>query len=165
MTDAHRCVSKLAVVRRDAWREARSMPNVRREANLTVIDDFFKYLNSKDVDSWIDLWADDGRILVPYPPEGAGFPSIIEGRGQILPGFQQLFAMFDSYRAEVVSRYPTIDPEVVVVEWTVEAHLTNGERYQGSNITVFRFHEGKIAEYHDYFNPERFRVVVQALAG
>jgi ketosteroid isomerase-like protein len=136
--------------------------HVRREANIAAVDSFFAYMNHKDIDSWIDLWADDGRILVPYPPQGAGFPPSINGRDEILPGIQQLFATFASYDAVVRSLYPTVDPDVVIVEWSVEAHLSTGDRYQGDNITVFRFRRGKIAAYHDYFNPESFRAVVQA---
>jgi ketosteroid isomerase-like protein len=32
-----------------------------------------------------------------------------------------------------------------------------------TNIAVFRFQDGLISEYHDYFDPHRFQVVVDAL--
>jgi ketosteroid isomerase-like protein len=135
--------------------------HVRREANIAAVGSFFGYMNGKDIDSWIALWADDGTIFVPYPPQGVGFPTSIDGRDQILTGFKHLFDHFTSYRADVRNLYPTLDPDVVIVEWSVEAHLTSGGVYKGDNITVFRFRHGKIAGYHDYFNPELFRVVVE----
>jgi ketosteroid isomerase-like protein len=136
----------------------------RRAANADAIGRFFDCMCRKDIDAWIDLWDDDARILVPYPPQGSGFPPSIEGREVILPGFQQLFAHFTSYNADVRTIYPSLDPDVFIVEWSVEAHLIEGLVYRGDNITVFRFDHGKLRSYHDYFNPELFRSVVETTA-
>jgi uncharacterized protein len=133
----------------------------RRASNIDVIHRFFDCMRRKDIDAWINLWAEDARILVPYPPQGADFPPSIDGREAILPGFQQLFAHFASYDADVHTIYPSLDPDVLIVEWSVEAHLVEGLVYRGDNITVFRFDHGKLRYYHDYFNPEKFRAVVE----
>jgi ketosteroid isomerase-like protein len=39
----------------------------------------------------------------------------------------------------------------------------SGTEYTNDNIAVFRFRDGLIAEYHDYFDPRRFQAVVDAL--
>jgi uncharacterized protein len=134
----------------------------RRAANVDAIQRFFDYMHRKDIAAWIDLWADDGRILIPYPPRGAVFPPSIDGRNAILPGFQRLFAHIVSYVADIHTIYPSLDPDVLIVEWSVEARLVDGLVYRGDNITVFRFAHGKLRYYHDYFNPELFRAVVEA---
>jgi uncharacterized protein len=38
-----------------------------------------------------------------------------------------------------------------------------GTVYTNENIAVFRFRDGLISEYHDYFDPRRFQTVVDAL--
>jgi ketosteroid isomerase-like protein len=134
-----------------------------RQGNLRAVESFFARMRAKDIDGWIQLWAEDGKILIPYPPQGAGFPPRIEGRDNILAGFRQLFAHFERYDCETLGTYPSVDPNYIVVEWSVRAHLTTGLVYRGENITVFRFRDGLIAEYHDYFNPELFRPVVEAI--
>lgn len=43
------------------------------------------------------------------------------------------------------------------------ATLVGGLRYTNRNIAVFRFDDGLIGAYHDYFDPRRFQAVVDAL--
>jgi uncharacterized protein YndB with AHSA1/START domain/ketosteroid isomerase-like protein len=131
---------------------------------IREIHRFFELMKSKDIDGWAKLWADDGAILVCYPPEG--FPDSIKGRDQIVAGFRQLFRHFGTYDYRIKSSYLTTDPDVAIVEWDVLATLPDrGTTYRGNNITVFRFRNGLIAEYHDYFDPRKFQTVVDALAG
>ncbi|MER8820722.1 hypothetical protein NKH70_13015 [Mesorhizobium sp. M0991] len=42
--------------------------------------------------------------------------------------------------------------------------LIGGTEYTNNNIAIFRFKRGLISAYHDYFDPRRFQVVVDALA-
>jgi uncharacterized protein len=139
-----------------------SAVDTQREQNLSIIHRFFSLLHEKDIARWSTLWDDNGRIWVPYPV--AGFPTTIEGKTQIVAAFQQLFAGFVSFDPHIVDIYPTLDPDVIVVEWSGSAQLrATGQMYQSNPITVFKFRGGRIVTYHDYFNPEKFQVVVDAL--
>jgi uncharacterized protein len=122
---------------------------------------FFELLSDKDVDSWADLWHRDARITVPYPPQG--FPDVIEGKDEIVAGFRRLFANFDTFHAKITGFYPAAESDAVIVEYHNEAVLVTGTRYTNDNIAVFRFADGLISEYHDYFDPRRFQTVVDAL--
>ncbi|MES0207755.1 hypothetical protein NKJ93_01470 [Mesorhizobium sp. M0028] len=42
--------------------------------------------------------------------------------------------------------------------------LIGASEYTNSNIAIFRFESGLTSAYHDYFDPRRFQVVVDALA-
>ena len=132
------------------------------DANVDAVRRFFELMHAKDIEAWGELWAEDCRIIVPYPPDG--FPTRIEGRAELLSGFRRLFGNFETYDYEIRALYRTDDPEVVVVEWGVTARIAStGALYEGDNITVFHFENGRIVEYHDYFNPEKFGAVVAAL--
>lgn len=130
--------------------------------NAGIARRFFELLTAKDIDAWSQLWADDGRILVPYPPDG--FASTIDGREAILAGFRDLFANFDTFTVDLTGVYPAADSDAVTVEYTVDARLRSNARYTNTNIAVFRFRGDKIIEYHDYFDPRRFQLVVDEVA-
>jgi uncharacterized protein len=131
------------------------------DANVEVVGDFFELMHRHDIDAWGELWADDGRILVPYPPEG--FANEIVGKEKITSSFRTLFSNFASFDYEIIGLYPAADSDAVTVQYEVRASLVSGERYTNSNIAVFRFEGGRITAYHDYFDPRRFQVVVDAL--
>jgi ketosteroid isomerase-like protein len=124
---------------------------------------FFELLGRKDIDAWAELWHPDAQITVPYPPEG--FPEVIEGKEQILAGFRGLFAKFESFDAKLTGIYPAADSDAVCVEYRPTAVLADGTEYTNQNIAVFRFDGGLITAYHDYFDPRRFQVVVDASGG
>ena len=129
---------------------------------ISTVRSFFEYMHAKNIDAWADLWHNDARIIVEYQPQG--FPPLIEGREQIIPGFRQLFSNFETYDYEITALYETVDANRIIVEWNVAAKLkSNGDVYEGNNITVFILRDGKIFEYHDYFNPEKFAKVVDQL--
>lgn len=129
--------------------------------NAAITREFFALLSRKDVEGWSRLWAEDGRIIVPYPPEG--FPDTINGKDEIVSGFRDLFGNFETFNPQLTGVYPAADSDAVTVEYLVDAQLRSGPRYTNTNIAVFRFRGGKITEYHDYFDPRRFQTVVDAL--
>lgn len=130
-------------------------------ARAETVREFFHLLSAKDISAWAALWHPDAVITVPYP--AAGFPSEIRGKEQIVSGFQALFANFDIFTANLTGLYPAADSDAVCVEYSNVATLVGGTEYTNDNIAVFRFRDGLISEYHDYFDPRRFQVVVDAL--
>jgi ketosteroid isomerase-like protein len=129
--------------------------------DVESVRSFFALMQRKEIDAWGELWAENGRIIVPYPP--ADFGTSIDGKAEILQAFHSLFRNFESFEAELTGLYPAADSDAVCVEYRVRARLLNGTEYSNSNIAVFRFEAGLISAYHDYFDPRRFQVVVDAL--
>jgi ketosteroid isomerase-like protein len=127
-----------------------------------VARQFFDLLHRKDIDAWGELWHPEGTILVFYPADG--FPEKIVGREVIVDGFRPLFGeVFATYDADLTAVYPVEASSTVVVEYTNHATLADGTVYTNANIAVFRFEDGLIRWYHDYFDPRRFQVVVDYL--
>lgn len=129
--------------------------------NATLAREFFRLLSAKDVAAWGELWHPEAVLTVPYPADG--FPSEIRGKDEIVDGFHSLFANFETFHANLTGVYPAGDSDAVCVEYRNVAKLVNGVEYTNDNIAVFRFRDGLISEYHDYFDPRRFQVVVDAL--
>jgi ketosteroid isomerase-like protein len=130
------------------------------DTNADTARRFFALLSEKDIDAWADLWHVDGRIIVYYPADG--FPNTIDGKATIVPAFRAMFANFRRFRAEVTAVYSAGNG--VVVEYRNDAELNDGTPYTNDNIAVFRYRDGLISAYHDYFDPRRFQVVVDALS-
>ncbi|MET0387314.1 MAG: nuclear transport factor 2 family protein [Polyangiales bacterium] len=129
-------------------------------ADVATARKFFEHLSHKDVDAAAELWATDARIWIPYPPRGG--VSDIVGKQEIFSGFRTLFQNYARFDAQVNAVYPAADSDAVIVEYTVDALLESGTTYENTNIAVFRFRDGKIAAYHDYFDPRRYQAVVDA---
>jgi ketosteroid isomerase-like protein len=132
-----------------------------RDQRVESVRKFYELLNSKDVAGWQQLWAEDARILVPYPP--TDFPTEIQSRATIAAGFEDLFRNFNTFNAQITAIYAADDSDAVCVEYLVKAKLITDAEYTNTNIAVFRFENGLISAYHDYFDPRRFQVVVDAL--
>ena len=128
--------------------------------HAAIAREFFDLLHRKDIDAWGELWHENGRITVPYPPDG--FADVIEGKATILEAFHGLFGNFASFDPQLTGVYPAADSDAVCVEYDAHAVLGDGTVYTNTNIAVFRFVDGLISEYHDYFDPRRFQVVVDA---
>jgi len=128
---------------------------------VKVVQAFYELLSHKDVDQWATLWHPDGKIIVPYPVEG--FAPTIEGRDTIVEGFRGLMGNYETFDSTLTAIYPAADSDAVCVEYQNQARLINGVEYTNDNIAVFRFRDGLIIAYHDYFDPRRFQVVVDAL--
>lgn len=131
-------------------------------AHADIVRTFFRFLSAKDITAWVELWHPDAVITVPYPPEG--FSTEIRGKEQIASGFHEMFANFDTFNAQLTGIYPAADSDAVCVEYRNTATLVGGTEYTNDNIAVFRFQNGLITEYHDYFDPRRFQTVVDALS-
>ncbi|SDL21704.1 nuclear transport factor 2 family protein [Nonomuraea jiangxiensis] len=129
--------------------------------HVATVREFFRLLSVKDVTGWGTLWHADAVITVPYPPEG--FASAIRGKEDIVNGFHHLMGNFETFNAQITGIYPAADSDAVCVEYRNVATLIGGTEYTNDNIAVFRFTDGLISEYHDYFDPRRFQVVVDAL--
>jgi uncharacterized protein len=110
-------------------------------------------LVAQDLDGFIDLFAPDGVIELPFG--GPGLPSRLEGQ-QAIREFSSR-TVTPSLRVdalETTALYPTDDPEVVVTEIVTRAtHAETGRSFSASSIQVFRIKNGKIVLFRDYFSP------------
>lgn len=130
-------------------------------ARADIARSFFACLSTKDIDALAALWHPDAVLSVPYPADG--FPTELRGKDEIVTAFRGLLGNFATFAAHLSGVYPAADSDAVTVEYRNVAVLVGGTEYTNDNIAVFRFSGGLICEYHDYFDPRRFQVVVDAL--
>ncbi|MDI1480206.1 nuclear transport factor 2 family protein [Polyangium sp. y55x31] len=108
-------------------------------------------LISKDIQRWLELFADDAVVEFPYAP--AGFPARLEGKAAIDAYFRPTPQTFAGLTFSNVRRYVTTDPDVVLAEVHGTAFIpTTGKRYEQDYLMVLRTKEGKIVHYREYWN-------------
>ncbi|MFZ5558963.1 MAG: nuclear transport factor 2 family protein [Pseudomonadota bacterium] len=135
----------------------------RRTRNLEAVRDYFRLQREKDLDAWIDLWAEDGVFVIAYPPEG--FPNRIEGRAALEPLYRQMFEGYGELRYHNLDIRPLLDPDQFVATWTTDLDLKAGGTYVNHLIALFSFRSGKIARYDEYFDPRLFAAAQARSAG
>ena len=110
-------------------------------------------LLNQDTDGFVDLFAPDGAIELPFA--GPDLPGRLDGQ-QAIRDFSSRAAAspLRIYDLQTVAVHHTSDPEVVIVELLSRVtSATTGRRLAVRSIQVFRIRDGKIVLFRDYFNP------------
>jgi hypothetical protein len=119
-----------------------------------VVERRRQVLLDHDTDGFVDLFAADGVIEMPFA--GPGLPARLSGQQAIREYARQTEAAplrIDDLQNTAV--YQTDDPEVVVVEQMSKVTLTStGKQVETPSIKVVRIRDGKIALFRDYVNAQ-----------
>jgi hypothetical protein len=117
-----------------------------------VLEQRRELLLKQDVDGFVELFAPDGVIELPFA--GPGMPSRLAGQQAIRDFSHRMDASplrIDDLEATAL--YHTDDPEVVIVELATRGTVTStGRTFEATSIQVFRIRGGKIVLFRDYFN-------------
>ena len=117
-----------------------------------VLEQRRELLLKQDVDGFVELFAPDGVIELPFA--GPGMPARLAGQQAIRDYSHRMAASplrIDDLEATAV--YHTDDPEVIVIELVTRGTVTStGRTFEATSIQVFRIRGGKIVLFRDYFN-------------
>ena len=124
-----------------------------------------EYVRHYDAEGQASLFADDGVWELPFAP--SGIPRRIEGKDAIL-ALSKAGMERSKQSGRRVTRYTnvtmhtTMDPNVIIAEFTLEGLAADGQSYAIPYIQVLRASNGKIGLLRDYFPSD---VLQAALAG
>jgi ketosteroid isomerase-like protein len=114
-----------------------------------------------DVNTFVEMMADDGVMEFPYSPPG--FPTRLNGRAAVARHLQGLGDIIAFDRMGEPTIHPSTDPDVVIIEFEGFGRgVATGEPYDQSYVSVIRTGGGRIVHYRDYWNP---LVVLRATKG
>ncbi|WP_437653595.1 nuclear transport factor 2 family protein [Sorangium sp. So ce1182] len=109
-------------------------------------------LIGRDMEAWLDLFADDATVEFPYAP-ALGTPALLEGKAAIRRYFEGALESFRDLTFRDVRRYPTTDPEVALAEAHGSAViLPAGRRYEQDYVMLVATRNGKVVRYREYWN-------------
>jgi ketosteroid isomerase-like protein len=128
--------------------------DARRDRNAATVRKYFRLQGEPDLDAWIQLWAHDGRQLIPFAPYD--FPKAIEGRQALDRVYRELYSGYRTIEIDATVE-PMLDPDTVLARWHTHAQLVSGGTYSNELIGVFVFgSDGKLCELTEYFDPIAF---------
>lgn len=119
------------------------------ENNRKVVDNFFLALESKKFEILKEVFAENGKQLNPYSPEG--FPKSFDGIEDIYKqyiGFSEKFGEM-RFPREI---FATQDPNFFFVKFRGEIEVKSGGKYENDYLGTFKLENGKVVEYTEYFN-------------
>ncbi|GLZ78100.1 hypothetical protein Afil01_29070 [Actinorhabdospora filicis] len=123
------------------------------ERDVATVRTYLRLLEEKDIDSWIELWAEDADHYYPYGTEM--FPPHMKGREAIYRAWKGVPDLFDSLRFPIHEIWTDAATGTVIARFDSDNVMKGGEGvYQNTYICVFKFDEdGLIREYREYFDP------------
>jgi ketosteroid isomerase-like protein len=120
---------------------------------VQVLERRRQVLAAHDSDGFVELFADDAVIELPFA--APGMPARLDGKAAIREFSKAMDATpvrIDDI--ETVALHETTDPELVVIEIVGKGTVaTTGQSFESPCIQVFRVRDGLIHLMRDYFNP------------
>lgn len=141
-------------------------------ANIEVIREFFS-LYLKDKRRFYALWVDDApEVVTPFVTDDiavcrrvvhAGWPAV---RAFWDPIYDEMHGRFDWFIDELI---PGEDPDTIVVRSRSAIDVQTGPtwgdrhlRYDGRYVQIFRFANGKVRSFEEYYDTAQLNAVYGA---
>jgi uncharacterized protein len=126
-----------------------------RSANAATLTQMMTYLAAEDFDSIFELWDQDSALEIAFMPNHA--LRRVEGREQVKAFFQGVNGSdLGEINLTVSSIMPMHDPNAFFAEYTGEATVkATGGTYRMEYLGLFRFREGKIVLWKEYYDAVR----------
>ena len=118
--------------------------------NKEVVDTFFVALETQRFELLKEIFAENGRQLNPYVPEG--FPPSFDGAEGIYKQYSSLPQLFGQMKFPR-TLFATEDPQFIFVKFRGIIEIRAGGTYENDYLGTFRLENEKIMEYTEYFNP------------
>lgn len=120
------------------------------ESNKSVIEKFFTSLEKMNISSFLTVWADNGKQLMPMSPDN--FPKELNGKDAI---YNQYKGLPENYASMKFPRkyFPTEDPNKIIVQYTGTIPLRDGGEYNNNYVGIFKLEDGKLQQFTEYFDP------------
>ena len=127
-----------------------------RQRNRETLDRIRELLRTGDWQGLSACWADDGVMELPYALPGT--PARTVGREAISANAAGSLALFSSFQTPEFTIFPTVDPDVFFAEYRSEAVIRpTGRTYNNLYVGYFRFRDGALVHWKEYFNPSVIR--------
>lgn len=119
------------------------------EKNRKVVDNFFIALETQKFEMLKEVFAENGKQLNPYAPEG--FPKSFEGSESIYKQYSGLTNTFGQMKFPR-QIFTTEDPNFFFVKFRGKIEIKAGGKYENDYIGTFKLENSKVVEYTEYFN-------------
>lgn len=125
-------------------------PAARRARNLEALGRLLTAApGSPEV---LELVAED--CIGEFPYAFGAYPRRLEGRHRLAAFFGATEVVFESFAIEDLTLHETLDPDTFLAEFSGVGRLRGGGDYANPYVWSFRFSEGRLARFREYYNPD-----------
>jgi uncharacterized protein len=120
-----------------------------------ALDTARKLLDSfvaRDVDAALALMDENITIHAPYSPPDIPLAKSITGKAAVAAMLRVMLGAFERFRLYDIDLHATDDPELIVGTGRSDALMRNGQPYANDYVYQFRIRNGKVLDYHEYFD-------------
>jgi ketosteroid isomerase-like protein len=123
-----------------------------RARNREAVRSFFRQLEAMETGhAFVALFTEDARQLMPFAPQG--FPTVLDGREAIRKQYAGLPAAYTHMRFPGLVIRDMASPNEFFATYRGDIGLNSGGRYTNDYAGYFVVRDGRIAEFHEFFNP------------
>ncbi len=130
---------------------------VMRKQTKKAVVSFLSALETKDMEKFADVWAEDAVQDMPFSPEG--FPKRVSGKANLIAhyaGWPENAGEADFTSALVF--YPMQDPQMVFAEFKGRTQIIpTGRVYDQTYGGLFHVEDGKIKLFREFYDPAAFK--------
>jgi ketosteroid isomerase-like protein len=124
-------------------------------SNLDAVRTMLACFSAGDPQSQLDRCTDDVVYEAPY------YGLERHGKAELAAMLTAVQERFDSVSYVIIDDFPTVDPDLVIVEVRGDNHVRGGEqRYQNQYIMFLYFRDGLVHRWREFSNPDVYRTAV-----
>jgi ketosteroid isomerase-like protein len=125
---------------------------MRDDRAFLVWEEALRFVRERDLDGYAEMFAPDGVVELPFPLPG--MPRRTEGGQETRRVLAPVWRAARESGRKVgdwgpVTVHPTVDPEVIVIEFDVQGVEASGTPYRMSYVHVVTVRDGRIAGLRD----------------
>jgi ketosteroid isomerase-like protein len=124
-------------------------------SNLETTRHMLACFSAGDPQGQLDHCADDVVYEAPY------YGLERRGKAELAAMLTAVQDRFDEVSYVVVDDFPTVDPDLVIVEVRGDNRvLGSDQRYQNHYIMFLYFRDGRVVRWREFSNPDVYRTAV-----
>jgi ketosteroid isomerase-like protein len=122
---------------------------------LETVRHMLACFSAGDAQGQLDHCADDVVYEAPY------YDLERRGKAELAAMLAAVQERFDEVSYVVVDDFPTVDPDLVIVEVRGDNRVSDGEqRYRNHYIMFLYFRDGLVVRWREFSNPDVYRTAV-----
>ena len=122
---------------------------------LATVRHMLGRFSAGDPQGQLDHCADDVVYEAPY------YGIERHGKAELAAMLASVQARFDEVSYVVVDHFPTVDPDLVIVEVRGDNRVRGSvQRYQNHYIMFLHFRDGLVTRWREFSNPDVYRTAV-----
>jgi ketosteroid isomerase-like protein len=124
-------------------------------SRLDTVREMLACFSAGDPEGQLERCADDVVYEAPY------YGIERRGKAELAAMLATVRERFDQISYEVVDHFPTVDPDLVIVEVRGDNRVRGREqRYQNHYIMFLYFRDGHVVRWREFSNPDVYRTTV-----